>query len=131
MENLIMNKPINGLTTTAKVIRVIDGDTIVIETSRIFTIRLLGIEPNIDVIDTPELHSPNPIQKVQAQACKEYMTKLLGGQEVTVFIPASERHEMKDLLTLGRFLGKLWLNDSDVSQLLNDFMKKENIKKEK
>ena len=69
---------ISGLSSdsTYKVTRVVDGDTIDVESkSEKFSVRLIGI-------DTPELHKPNTPVQCFAQVAQSYLEPILLGKEV-------------------------------------------------
>ena len=104
-----MSKPECGWCTKGKVVRVIDGDTLDIEISRVIRIRLLSI-------DTPELNT------VEGKEAAAFVKDLLEKQEdITLFIPSQQDLHLTHVLTLNRVLGRIFLDDgSDLSDRLKE-----------
>lgn len=117
-ENAELRKsvPTPGLTTKAKVVRVIDGDTVVVKIETTMHVRLLDCR-------MPELKTEQGVK------AKEVLTNLIGDKDVIVEIPASKRGDLTDITSLSRFLGRVWLNDVNVSEYMNDWIKNAKEKK--
>ena len=98
-----------GVTFDAKVVRVIDGDTMEVEVTRKVTIR---------VIDCwcPELHpkTGTPVERqaesLKGFAAKAAMEELVQGRSVKVYVPV-EGDKIGDAFSFGRALGKVWRSD--------------------
>lgn len=98
--------PKRGLVTEALVVRVIDGDTLVVQP--------LLPEMSIRLEDcwAPELRAQDPAVKAKAIDSKNNLSRMLmNGQRVTLEIPGS--HRATDILTFGRFVGDVWFTDTD------------------
>ena len=105
--------------TTAKVVRVIDGDTLEVEIRRVVRIRMLDCwapeskqDPRI-----PELRRQS--EKAKGQAAKAALTKLAEGKVVTVQIPLDADGDLAKSMTMGRVLGYVWLT-SDPAESLSE-----------
>ncbi len=117
-----MQEPPKGITTDCKVVRVVDGDTVDIEITRTLRIRLLDCW-------APETRSSDPNEKAKGYDSKKYLHNLLNekfyndlaarkSKQVTLFIPADEKGEIKDNFTFSRVLGRLFVDGQDVSELM-------------
>jgi endonuclease YncB( thermonuclease family) len=94
--------PEPGWTTKAKVVQVYDGDTIVVDVTRRFRVRLLDCW-------APEVRTRNDSEKKAGFAARDNLAKLLPvGSTCTVAIPSSVDGELQDVLTMGRFLAHVW-----------------------
>lgn len=92
-------------TTPAKVVYVIDGDTVVVDVTRRLRIRVLDCW-------APESRTRDLDEKHRGLAAKENMCRLLPvGSPVTVSIPTSIDGDVQDVLTMGRFLAHVWSAD--------------------
>lgn len=98
-----MTAPREGWTTKAKVLRVIDGDTLEVEVRRQMKVRLLDAW-------CPELHQPG------GAAAKLFAQDLVKDREVMLHIPGDTAVE--NALTFGRVLGEVWINGMDLSEEL-------------
>ena len=88
-----------GWTTQAKLVRVLDGDTIEVEVSRRFKVRLLECW-------APERHHND------GPASTQNLEMLLGGEApVIVHVPV-ESGDIEDVWTFGRVLGTVWRADT-------------------
>ena len=99
----IVAQPINS---TEKVIRVIDGDTFVIEGN--LSVRLIGM-------DTPEMKNKNNKIDCFAQEAKNKLTSMISGKEVALVKDISETDRY------GRLLRYVYLGD----EMVNDTLVKE------
>lgn len=94
--------PEPGWTTKAKVVQVYDGDTIVVDVTRRFRVRLLDCW-------APEVRTRDDAEKKAGFASRDNLAKLLPvGSTCTVAIPSSVDGELQDVLTMGRFLAHVW-----------------------
>lgn len=81
-----------------------DGDTVTVNISKEFNIRLLDCW-------CPEINSKDEEEKKRGLEAKKFLNKMLkNGDEVTVEIPLHKN--LAQSLTFGRFLGYIW-NDID------------------
>jgi endonuclease YncB( thermonuclease family) len=99
--------------TRATCIRVIDGDTIEVELRRVIRVRMLDCW-------APESRSDNRLpedqresQKKKGLDSKKNLQELCEGKTVIVQIPSSD--EVGHLITLGRWLGHVWLDGDEES----------------
>lgn len=99
-----MNKPPLGITARCSVVNVVDGDTLDIELRVPMRIRLLDCW-------APESRTTDPVEKAKGLAAKKALVELtehrVHGQ---VFIPTGTASSIKDVLTLDRLLGKVWMD---------------------
>lgn len=93
-----------GWTTNCRIVSVIDGDTIDVEVKRTIRVRLLDCY-------APESRTTNVEEKKRGLAAKEHLRAMAEGCDATLFVPGGE--QTKDLTTLGRVLGQVWLMRSD------------------
>jgi endonuclease YncB( thermonuclease family) len=106
-------KPEIGYTTDVKVIRVIDGDTVEVEVSKRFHVRLLDCR-------MPEKKTPEGVR------AKSALSNLVNSaKKFILFIPGSSRDLLGDVLTLSRVLGRLWADDVEVSSYMENWFKNE------
>lgn len=90
-----------GWTTTAKVISVHDGDTLTVEVSKRFNVRLLSCwSPELNQEGGPE--------------ARENLKRLTEGQEVTLHIQGNA--DFAKVTTMSRVLGRVWVGDVDISE---------------
>lgn len=98
-------------TYNAKVERVIDGDTIIVNIDLgfgIFTkqnIRLYGI-------NTPELHSSDVFEKTKANEAKDFLQGLIENHDIVIKTSSKDKY--------GRYLGIVEVNSIEVNQLMLD-----------
>lgn len=99
-----------GLTARCSVRHVVDGDTLDIDVVVPLRIRLLDCW-------APESRTKDISEKVLGMAAKRNLDDLTKGLTGVVFIPTSEAKSLADVLTLGRVLGRLWMDgeEEDVS----------------
>lgn len=104
-----------GLTTEVHDIEVIDGDTVRVKVIKEFDIRLL---PEEGSYDAPEISKPKTKEeKDRGLAAKQYLIdkiKSAGTESVIVYIPFEGRGKFKDITTLGRVLGKVYINGKNI-----------------
>jgi micrococcal nuclease len=97
--NLLLDEEENpvGL-VNAKVVRVVDGDTVVVRyKGREERIRLIGV-------DTPETVHPNKPVEAYGEEAKEYTKKKLEEKDIQIEFDVQERDRY------GRLLGYIWLD---------------------
>jgi endonuclease YncB( thermonuclease family) len=109
---MTMTRPPYGLCLPCRLVRAIDGDTVVVAlpgSCREWSIRLLDCWAA--EMDTP-----------QGRRAKDFLESRLAGQEgLAVFVPAPKEpiHLLRQLVTLDRVLARLFLADGrDVSELM-------------
>ena len=97
-----MNVPETGLTIDARVVRVIDGDTVVVETTLQHTVRLLDCW-------APETRTRDLEEKAKGLKAKKHVQELLDacGNKVRLHVPGHDG-QLSKLTTIGRVLGRLW-----------------------
>lgn len=101
-----MKHPPIGLTTFAKLVRIKDGDTAVVEVTRTIDVRFLDCW-------APEIHGD---EKPQGDEAKAYLASLISpGETVVLHVPGSDDGKLADLMTLGRVLGYLWRTGDTLS----------------
>lgn len=104
-----MLQPPTGWTTPARIIDVIDGDTLRVEITRRLIVRLLHCY-------APESRTTNKAEKKRGEAATAYMLAMVPlGHPVCVHIPANTI-DFADLLTLNRVLGRVWSDGRDLSE---------------
>jgi len=103
--------PSPSWTTAAKVVRVIDGDTLEVEVRRVLRVRMLDCwapesrrDPRLD-------ESQRSSEKAKGQAAKEHLISLANGREVIVSVPMAADGDLSSPWTMGRVLGHVWLTD--------------------
>jgi endonuclease YncB( thermonuclease family) len=93
--------PPRGLTVDAAVVRVIDGDTIVVRTSIEYQVRLLDCW-------TPESRTKDLQEKQRGLKAKARMLELAAaGTPVRVHVPNGSS-DLTEAITMGRLLGRVW-----------------------
>lgn len=101
------SKPQTGFTARCKVVRIIDGDTIVVKWEFEEHIRLLSCW-------APESRTTDPEEKVRGLAAKQHLIDLAKpGTEGIVFIPAG--YDLSKTQTLNRLLGYVWIDGNEKS----------------
>jgi len=114
-----MQEPPKGIVTDAKVINVVDGDTIDLKIEKIIRVRLRDCW-------CAETRTRDLEEKQKGLAAKDHMEDLLGkrvvyfgekrfDKNVVLFIPADEDGEIKDVFTFNRVLGHVFVDGEDVS----------------
>lgn len=101
-----MTAPPVGLCRPAKVIRVIDGDTIEVEIRTVVTVRLLDCW-------APETKGE---EKPRGLKAKAHMQDLVGEQpQGRVLLPLPEDGSLQKSITMGRVLGQFWRDGDETS----------------
>lgn len=106
-------KPKNGLTTEAKVIKIHDADTIYLEVTRQFPVRLLDTDHK-GQFNSPELNT------VEGQKATEFVKQILPeGVKVTLFVPAGKNElQLTDINSFNRILGEIWIGEDKLTDIL-------------
>jgi endonuclease YncB( thermonuclease family) len=102
-----VNKPPLGITARCQIANVIDGDTLDVELRIPMRIRLLDCW-------APESRTLNAEEKVKGLAAKEHLKELVRIGYGQVFIPTAAAHSIKDVMTLDRLLGKVWMDGQPI-----------------
>ena len=104
-----------GWTTRGRVSRVLDGDTVEVEVTRKFTVRLRDCW-------APEVHRnhdlPEPRQTAELDrglTSKRALEKLADGMQVVLHVYADETGDFRRVTTMGRVLGDVYLAKNGVS----------------
>jgi endonuclease YncB( thermonuclease family) len=113
-----VTKPPLGITARAHVVRVIDGDTLELMLTIPMVVRLLDCW-------APESRTLDLAEKKLGLAAKQHLSELTLDGLGTVHIPTGTAHSVQDVMTLGRVLGRVWMDGqtSDLStlQVINGF----------
>ncbi len=102
----LFTPPQPGWTTEAKVLRVIDGDTLELAVTRKLRVRLLDCW-------APETRTRDLLEKAAGIRAREFLQTLLESQggAVTAFFPAGEGQDLAGSFSFGRLLGRVYLSD--------------------
>ena len=107
-----MQEPPKGIVTDAKVVNVVDGDTIDLKIEKTIRVRLKDCW-------CAETRTGDLEEKEKGLAAKHHIEDLLGkrvlyygrkkfSKDVVLFIPADEDGEIKDVFTFNRVLGYVY-----------------------
>jgi endonuclease YncB( thermonuclease family) len=99
--------PAPSWTTKARVLRVIDGDTIEVEIKRVIRVRMLDCWAPESRNDPRLPKSEQDAEKVRGTRSKEHLRQLCEGKTVVIQIPSDL--EVAHLITMGRWLGHVWI----------------------
>jgi len=111
----VVMAPETGWTTRAVVTRVIDGDTLEVETRKVLRIRLLDCWAPESRIDPRIPEDEQLEEKERGLRSKERLEEIAGGKEVIVHIPLDG--DLSQVITMGRLLGRVWLADDPTESL--------------
>lgn len=100
----------------AKVLKVVDGDTVDVDIDLGFGIVLTDERVRIMGIDTPESRTSDQIEKLFGLAAKERLKELLG--EETVLITKDDKHGEDMKGKFGRVLGDFRVGGKTVTEIL-------------
>ena len=108
-----MKQPPKGFTTDARIVRIIDGDTVDIEVVRKVRVRL-------EDCWCPETRTRDREEKVRGYAAKRHLRDFIWehGADLVVFIAASDDNELKDIFTFGRVVGRVFVDGVDISEMM-------------
>jgi endonuclease YncB( thermonuclease family) len=112
--------PQPGWTTEAKVVRVIDADTLEVEVVRRFAIRLVHPNPENKHFNSPEKNTP---QGEEAKAYAEDFFCIndrfeIPNNIITAFIPSNQAEKLMDFNSFNRVLGEVWVGDKRFTAIL-------------
>ena len=99
--------PSTGLTIDGQCVRVIEGDTIGVETRTQYHVRLIDCW-------APESRTSDIAEKQRGLRSKNRMIQLAEGRAVRVSIPLTG--DMTDVTSMSRVLGRVWLNVDGIPQ---------------
>lgn len=95
--------------TPARVIRVIDGDTVEVEIRKTLRVRMLDCWAPESHRDGRVDESEREEQKALGIASKKSLEKYAQDRDVILRIPTASDGDISQVFTLGRVLGELWL----------------------
>ncbi len=100
-----MQAPDTGLVVDAKVVDVVDGDTVMVELTLSVRVRLIDVW-------APETRTRDRRIKALGVASRNHLRSLIPiGHIVRLFIPSTDA--LKDSLSFNRVLGWIWKNPGD------------------
>lgn len=105
--------PEPGICTDGTVIHVLDGDTVRIKIEKYIDVR-------IDKLKCDELKDKDPDKRERAIKARVRLIELVKDRMVRLFVPASSRGYIKDILTLDRVVGDIYIEGQNVSKILKD-----------
>lgn len=108
--------PPEGITSKARITKIIDSDTILLEITRSIKVRLLDPDnAKNKLFGCAELNTKEGLEG------KKYLEGECLGKEVTVFVPSKDNVKLFDNLTFDRILGEVWLVDGrNVAKMLEE-----------
>jgi endonuclease YncB( thermonuclease family) len=109
--------PEYGWTTPARVLRVIDGDTLEVEVRRVVRIRMLDCWAPESKADSRVPEEDREQQKALGLASKAALQKVAEDQDVIVRIPTRSDGDISHMFTMGRVLGHVWLQKAPQESL--------------
>lgn len=101
-------RPEPGVMRRCRVVEVYDGDTVTLELITPLRLRLIDCW-------APEIRTKDDKEKALGNASKLHLQGLAEGKEGHVFIPLQNVDRLDDILTLGRVLGCVWIEDDPES----------------
>ena len=113
--------PDPGWTTRGIISRVIDGDTVEVTIKRTLRVRLQDcwaaekrLDPSLPPID-------REAAKLRGIAAAEHLRRIAEGHECTLHVPThpadGETQDIGDSFSMGRAVGSVWINGTDLSAL--------------
>jgi len=104
-----MSAPTPGITHRAKVVRVLDGDTIEVTVSLTAHVRMLDCW-------APEIHTKNSDEKTRGIESKQHLEAMCKpGTDVIVHVPFGKTPRFGDDMSMGRVLGDVYLVGGNVT----------------
>jgi len=100
----------------AKLIKVVDGDTVDVDIDLGFGVWLKDERVRIMGIDTPESRTSDQVEKIFGLASKHRLKELLGKECTLKTFAAKDGEDMKG--KFGRILGDFIVGDKTVSEIL-------------
>lgn len=109
--------PEYGWTTPARVLRVIDGDTLEVEIRRVVRVRMLDCWAPESHLDKRVSEEEREDSKLAGLAAKDALQEIADGRDVILRIPTAADGDLSQVFTLGRVLGKVWLVSEPLESL--------------
>ena len=106
--------PPTGWTVKGEVVNVIDGDTVDVSVTTIVRVRLIDCWCPESKIDKRLPEDQRKAEKQAGIAAKKHLEELALGKEVVLHVPVNSS-ELKDVLTMNRVLGTVWLDGAEKS----------------
>ena len=100
----------------AKLVKVVDGDTVDVDIDLGFGIKLTNELVRIMGIDTPESRTSNKVEKVFGLAAKNRLAALLA--EDCILITTENKKGEDEVGKFGRVLGDFQIGDKSVTQIM-------------
>ena len=102
----------------AKVVKIVDGDTVDVDIDLGFGVTLKDERVRIMGIDTPESRTSDKVEKVFGLAAKERVKQLIEKDTVLKTFAAKDGEDMKG--KFGRILGDFIIGDKMLTEILID-----------
>lgn len=112
--------PPRGVTVDGVVVRIIDGDTLVVRTHVDYHVRLLDCW-------APESRTTDVDEKKLGLKARNRMIALADSQQVRVHIPI-QSGDLSRQITLGRILGRVWLKDPETGQISDEDLSRQMVR---
>lgn len=106
--------PPTGWTVKGQVVNCVDGDTVDISVTTIVRVRLIDCWCPESKIDKRLPEDQRKAEKQAGQAAKKHLENLALGKNVVLHVPVKSA-ELKDVLTMNRVLGTVWLDGAEKS----------------
>lgn len=106
--------PPTGWTVKGQVVNVVDGDTADISVTTIVRVRLIDCWCPESKIDKRLPEDQRKAEKQAGIAAKKHLESLALGKDVVLHVPVKSA-ELKDVLTMNRVLGTVWLDGAEKS----------------
>jgi endonuclease YncB( thermonuclease family) len=105
---LLTGPPPLGIALRCQVVDVVDGDTIEVEVTQRVRVRLVDCW-------APESRTKDLAEKRRGLAAKARLETLAKGRPATLFVPTGDARTLGDVTTLGRLVGKVWIDGEETS----------------
>ena len=106
--------PPTGWTVKGQVVSCVDGDTVDVSVTTIVRVRLIDCWCPESKIDKRLPEEKRQAEKQAGIAAKRHLESLALGKDVVLHVPVKSS-EVKDVLTMNRVLGTVWLDGSEKS----------------
>lgn len=106
--------PIPGLTTEAKVLRIIDADTALVQVTRTFAVRLQHYNDDGLIFDSPE--KDTELGQKAIEAAKDAVE----GKDVLLEIRSHDGPSLMDINSFNRLVAAIWYKGKRLTQILID-----------
>ena len=112
-----MNQPRPGFCSPVKVTRVIDADTIEVELTRRFNVRLVHENYEGKYFNAPEKNTTEGIDAANFvdEVIEEH------DDNAVLFIPTGEDQKLMDFNSFSRILGEIWVDGERLTDLLIEY----------